>query len=190
MLEDTVEDGQDHLQKALECVRSSINITDTAREVTETLLETDYERVPTNLRQILSREIESAQSTNDSAVVTIEDNIPDIDVLADDMLDSVFRNLLTNAIYHNDKQTPNVRVTVSSGDSVATVKIADNGPGIPENRKDDIFNKDECGLESQGTGLGLYLVQTLVDRYGGEISFESNEPEGSVFIVKLPIAED
>lgn len=189
MLEDSVEHGQNHLQKALECVRSSINITDTAREVTETLLETDYERVPTDLRQVLSREVESVQSADDSAVVTIEETIPEIDVLADDMLGSVFRNLLTNAIYHNDKQTPKVRVTVSSGDTVATVKVADNGPGIPENRKDDIFHKDECGLESQGTGLGLYLVQTLVDRYGGEISFESNDPEGSVFIVKLPTAE-
>ncbi|MEF8771984.1 ATP-binding protein [Halodesulfurarchaeum sp.] len=41
------------------------------------------------------------------------------------------------------------------------------------------------GLESTGTELGLYLVKTLVDRYGGDISVEDNEPHGAVFYVEL-----
>jgi signal transduction histidine kinase len=45
------------------------------------------------------------------------------------------------------------------------------------------------GLDSAGTGLGLYLVDTLVDRYGGEIRVEDNDPEGTVFVVELPLAE-
>ena len=190
MLEDNVEDGQNHLEKALECVQSSIHITDTAREVTEMLLETDGGRVPTNLKQVLRSEVETVQSADNQAVVTIVDEIPEIDVLADDMLGSVFRNLLTNAVAHNDKDTPEVVVDVSSSDDIVNVRVADNGPGIPENRRENIFNKNECGLESTGTGLGLYLVQTLVDRYGGEVRYETNDPEGSTFIVELHVADE
>jgi PAS domain S-box-containing protein len=191
MIEDSVEDtGYHHLQKAIENVHSSINITDTAREVTETLLETDSERVPTNLRHALLTVIESVRSTDDSAVITIDGSIPDTEVLADDMLNSVFRNLLTNAITHNDKNTPEVTITAATTNGTAKVDVADNGPGIPEHRREAIFDKNECGLESAGTGLGLYLVQTLVDRYGGAVQYETNDPKGSVFTVTLPVAND
>ena len=190
MVEDYVEEGgHKHVQKALQSARSGINITETAREVTETLLETDCERTPIGLKQVLHAEVASVQSANDSAVVKIPDTVPEIDVLADDMLGSVFRNLLTNAIHHNDKQSPEVTVAVSTTDDVAKVKVIDNGPGIPEKQQDSMFDKNECGLESEGTGLGLYLVQTLVDRYGGDVRYEQNDPQGSVFTVELPVAD-
>ena len=190
MVEDYVEQGgHKHVQKALQSARSGINITETAREVTETLLETDCERTPIGLKQVLHAEVASVQSANDSAVVKIPDTVPEIDVLADDMLGSVFRNLLTNAVHHNDKQSPEVTVAVSTTDDVAKVKVIDNGPGIPEKQQDSMFDKNECGLESEGTGLGLYLVQTLVDRYGGDVRYEQNDPQGSVFTVELPVAD-
>jgi signal transduction histidine kinase len=44
-------------------------------------------------------------------------------------------------------------------------------------------------LQSGGTGLGLYLVRTLIDAYGGAVWVEDNDPEGAVFVVELPIAE-
>lgn len=81
-------------------------------------------------------------------------------------------------------------VDVSISDGVANVSIADNGPGISAGHQEEMFNKEACGLESTGTGLGLYLVQTLVDRYGGAVRYENNAPEGSIFIVELPLAAD
>ncbi|MFC7114549.1 sensor histidine kinase [Natronoarchaeum sp. GCM10025703] len=70
-----------------------------------------------------------------------------------------------------------------------TVRIADNGPGVRESMKDDIFGKGEKGLESAGTGIGLYLVQSLVESYGGDIRVEDNDPTGAVFVVELQAAE-
>jgi len=69
------------------------------------------------------------------------------------------------------------------------VSIADNGPGIADTHKEQIFQEGQKGLESGGTGIGLYLVNTLVDRYGGDVWVEDNEPTGSVFVVELPLAD-
>jgi signal transduction histidine kinase len=70
-----------------------------------------------------------------------------------------------------------------------TVRIADNGPGVPDERKESVFGKGEKGLESDGTGIGTYLVKTLVSRYSGTVWVEDNEPRGAVFVVELLRAE-
>jgi signal transduction histidine kinase len=112
-----------------------------------------------------------------------------VSVLADEMLDSVFRNLLKNAVQHNDKELPEVRVSASVDERTVTVRIADNGPGIPEERRHSIFGKGETGLDSEGTGLGLYLVESLVDSYDGDVRIEDNDPEGAVFVVELQLRD-
>ena len=101
------------------------------------------------------------------------------------MLDSVFRNLLNNAVVHNDKKIPKVIASATANDDGIQVRIADNGPGIPDEQKDQIFEEGEKCLDSGGTGIGLYLVQSLVERYGGAVWIEDNEPEGSVFVVEM-----
>lgn len=110
-----------------------------------------------------------------------------MDILADDLLESVFRNLLKNAIQHNDKDVPTVAVSAHADEQTVTVRVADNGPGIPDGQKDEIFGKDTKGLNSEGTGIGLYLVDKLVTSYGGDVSVEDNTPEGTVFVVDFPI---
>jgi signal transduction histidine kinase len=122
-------------------------------------------------------------------VVTAEGAIPDVDVVGNEMLGSIFRNLLQNAIQHNDKTPPEVTVSTAEADDRIEIYIADNGPGIPDAQKEEIFGRGEKGLESSGAGIGLYLVQSLVDGYGGDVWVEDNDPEGSVFVVSLPIAE-
>nr|WP_305882820.1 sensor histidine kinase [Halobellus rarus] len=154
------------------------------------------------LRTALESELETLRSETDAVVVT-DGTVPDVTVSANEILGSVFRNLLTNAVQHNDKDLPEVRVsaTVDGGDGVVRVRVADNGPGIPDDRTEQIFGRGEKGLQSGGTGLGLYLVQTLVDTYGGDVWVEDGEdasvpngasddsPTGAVFVVELPLAE-
>ncbi len=69
------------------------------------------------------------------------------------------------------------------------VRIADDGPGIPDAQKEVVFAKGEKSLGSPGSGLGLHLVRTLVDQYGGDVRIEDNEPTGAVFVVSLPRAD-
>ncbi|MFW5978222.1 MAG: sensor histidine kinase, partial [Halohasta sp.] len=135
-------------------------------------------------------ELDKLRSAYTDAEIIVDGGVPDVTVRGNDLLNSVFRNLLKNSIQHNDKAVPAVTVSVTEGEETVTVQVADNGPGVPDHQKDEIFGKGEKGLESAGTGIGLYLVQTLVSNYGGEIAVEDNDPEGAVFTVTLPRADE
>jgi len=125
-------------------------------------------------------------------------------VRANEMLGSVFRNLLKNAVQHNDKPVPTVAVSSNTVDESIKIRVADNGPGISDAAKEDIFGKGEKGLDSEGTGIGLYLVKSLVESYGGDVWIEDREEddvidtetpaetpsEGAVFVVELPTVGD
>ena len=75
--------------------------------------------------------------------------------------------------------------TVTIVDSVLTIQVADNGPGIPEKNQESIFNPFFTTKDS-GTGLGLYLVSSELEKLGGSIQVESRMGEGTVFTVSLP----
>ncbi len=196
------EDGREYVEQALNSARNAVRITDDARHVAEVTLK-DVEPTSVSLPRVLETEIDEVRSTDETAVVRTRGPIPAVDVAADDMLESVFRNLLKNAIVHNDAETPEVTVSVTEKDDHVVVSVADNGPGIPDSRKDEVFEKGEMGLDSDGTGMGLYLVATLLEDYGGDVwiadragrSPASNRLEadddsrGSVFNVELPLAE-
>jgi PAS domain S-box-containing protein len=189
-LTDYVEDdAKEYLLKILEASRDAVEITETARDVTEVMIQSEADVSPVGLRSVLESEVSEVRSNYDNALVTVDGATPSVQVLADDMLGSVFRNLLTNAVQHNDKEVPEVTVSTEERDDTALVKVADNGPGIADERKAEIFEEGERGLDSSGTGLGLYLVDTLVERYGGDIRVEDNDPQGTVFAVSLPLAE-
>jgi PAS domain S-box-containing protein len=189
MLDDYVgEDAEEHIRQILEAGREAVDITRTAGDVTKVLLRSDADRKHVALRPVLEDQIEDVRARHERAIVSVETTIPNVDVLGDDMLESVFRNVLTNAIVHNDTELPKVALSATTDNGVVRVRVADNGPGVPDEQKQTIFEEGEKSLDSEGTGLGLYLVETLVDRYGGAVWVEDNEPAGSVFIVELPRA--
>jgi PAS domain S-box-containing protein len=184
------EEGEEYVEQVLEAAQDAVEITKTARDVTEVMLQSGADRHPVRLRPVLANEIDDIRTNYEHAVVRIEGTIPAVNVRADEMLEAVFRNLLTNAIQHNDKDVPEVTVSTTKNEGTVLVRITDNGPGIPDERKEMIFEQGEMGLDSSGTGMGLYLVNTLVNRYGGDIHVEDNDPEGVAFLVTLPVVDD
>jgi PAS domain S-box-containing protein len=190
LLEDRIgEDQREYLDIIQESATQVIELTTTARDLADVMLRSDSERRRKSLDRTLEDEVEDIRSAYPGTVLTVEQSTSGVDVLADDMLDVVFRNLLKNAIQHNDTDVPKVTVSVEADDGQATVRISDNGPGVPDAQKERIFGRGELGLDSNGSGIGLYLVRALVESYDGDVWVENNDPDGATFVVRIPTAE-
>ncbi|NKE35260.1 PAS domain-containing protein [Natronococcus sp. JC468] len=119
-------------------------------------------------------------------VATAEgDRVPD----ADEMLASLCYNLLTNAVVHNDGPEPEMTVVVTESDDRITVSIADDGPGFPE-QPWKLLTGETPLTEYEGTGYGLYIVRSLAEGYGAELSVAHDRPTGSVVTVRLARTDD
>lgn len=189
MLEGSVDgDGEEYLRKVLTSGAHVVELTEVARDYVETVTGDGGAGVePTPLRSTLETELSLRDEAFPGAAF-VHDPIPDVEVAANAMLRSVFRNLLNNAVQHNHAADPAVEVTCEVGGDDVVVRVADDGPGVPDDRKEEVFGEGERGLDSSGTGIGLSLVRTLVDQYGGEVWVEDNDPEGAAFAVRLPRA--
>jgi len=102
-------------------------------------------------------------------------------------------NLLDNAVaVLADDSTigPTIDISLSLNDEKESVfiKIADNGPGIPEEDKPKLF-EPYFSTKKTGTGLGLAIVSTIVADHNGYIRVQNNTPHGSIFIIELPLLQ-
>jgi signal transduction histidine kinase len=112
-------------------------------------------------------------------------------VTAAPKLELAIEHVLTNAVEHNDGESPRVEITVRSPietDGYVRVTVADDGPGIPDQEREVLLEGDEEPLK-HGSGLGLWLVNWIVTRSGGYIEFDENDPRGSRVTLNLPPAE-
>jgi len=185
---DTDEEAHDLAEKVRSRSDDIIDLTDRVRSVLRRIGgEGDRELVPCDLARAAEDRAESMQDVYDfdCSVDTPEEAY----VEADEFLDDVIDNLLINAVEHNDKDEPRVEVTVERGDETTALRISDNGPGIPETMREDVFRRGSAGKTSSGVGFGLYFADSMVSEYGGEAYVEDNEPEGTVVVVELDSAE-
>ncbi len=97
----------------------------------------------------------------------------------------IFENLLANAMRHRGSQTPEIHVGAQVLKDEVVFTIKDNGPGIPESLRHRIFEPGVRG-PGGGAGLGLYGTRRLVERWGGQIWFDSGLDTGTTFFVRLP----
>ncbi|WP_230741976.1 PAS domain S-box protein [Methanooceanicella nereidis] len=127
--------------------------------------------------------------------ITIDKKCPSVCyVNANDLLYDVFSNVLGNSIKHS-KGGLIIRIVIDQitmeEKEFCMVSIEDNGPGIPDELKDKLFTLYPKGKPRvSGKGLGIYLIKTLVDDFGGKISIEDRVPgdhtKGVRFIIFIP----
>jgi PAS domain S-box-containing protein len=183
-------DGEDHLELMLESSNHVIELTEVVGDLMETLTtDGDLDVKPVHLEPVVRNQLEKARTSYPQAEFEMDGPASDPVVRANEMLSSVFNNLLNNAVLHNGSDTPRVAVAIENGVETVRIRVSDNGPGVPDAQREEIFGRGEKGLESEGTGVGLYLVATLVEGYGGDVWVETAEGGGAAFVVELPNAE-
>ncbi|CCQ74786.1 ATP-binding protein [Magnetospira sp. QH-2] len=99
-----------------------------------------------------------------------------------------FGNILDNAIKYGERAD----VTLTTSDEEIRIAIADRGPGIPDDQKEEVFRpfyrmESSRNRETGGTGLGLAVVRNIVHRHGGEIELRDREGGGLEIVVGLPV---
>jgi light-regulated signal transduction histidine kinase (bacteriophytochrome) len=116
--------------------------------------------------------------------VQIDNNMPSF-VTHRILLQQVFSNLVSNAIKHNDKQKPLIKVGCTKIPAGYEFFVEDNGPGIAKEHHDKIFVIFQT-LQSrdkfESTGVGLTIVKRIIEEQGGSIHLESTVGKGSKFI--------
>ncbi|OYU94387.1 MAG: two-component sensor histidine kinase [Bacteroidetes bacterium B1(2017)] len=117
-----------------------------------------------------------------------DENLPKIEVIPQD-IGRVLLNLINNAFYATKGvKNPLVEIKTASVENGILVSVRDNGTGMSDDVKSKIFQPFFTTKPTgQGTGLGLSLAFDIVKANGGELKVETNEGDGSIFIVQLPI---
>ena len=121
-------------------------------------------------------------------VVYIADNIPEIKI-ARILFQQIFTNLISNAIKYNDKPIGKIECLYESLPGFHQFTIKDNGPGIAKEYHEKVFKvfqTIEARDKKESTGVGLSIVQKIVEEKGGTIRIESEEDKGASFIFTIP----
>jgi signal transduction histidine kinase len=107
----------------------------------------------------------------------------DCEIEADEAFGSVVDNLITNAIIHGGSKR--IEVSVERKEKECEIRIADFGKGIPDEIKEHIFEEGFKFGETGNTGLGLYIVKKVIEKYGGSIEVRDNELGGAIFVIRI-----
>lgn len=152
-----------------------------------------YDKKKVSLGNIVKSVVEDVQRTSLTSNIILQ-NALDVDVLADaERLAQVFLNLLSNAIKYSPAGSL-VIIDMKREDNYVQCSVKDKGFGIPADQQDKIFQKFYRAKGKHfdtypGMGLGLHIAENIVNNHGGKIWVESEEGKGSVFNLKLPVAE-
>lgn len=188
--------------KIKEYLTRSISVVDRGERILETvqqLLKIQQERkAKGNVPAIamLENAIEIQRSLFQERNIKIEMKTPqNVSVIGGDLLQTVFENIINNAIKHNKSKEVIIEISGQpleiGNQELYEFRISDNGNGIPEDISDTFFRPLSRGDRRfhEGTGLGLYISKTIIESYNGEIRFENRAEDdpskGTVVVITL-----
>jgi len=177
----------DYNENSVEVVgRQSDEIIDTVENVkylSETADKTDLTLSEIDLTASLETEAATIRETHPE--VTVELDVPDetIEVRANSQLNEVFRQLFENAVEYSE--SPRLEIAVQSNHRVVTVRVADNGPGLPDAQRELLESGEIAEFDDPTTGFGLNIVRLLVESFDGSIETRVAD-EGTTVEIRLP----
>jgi signal transduction histidine kinase len=148
------------------------------------------QKEPIDLVLLASNVIASFGTTSPSIVLRAGPDpiVADVDRR---MMSVALRNLVENAVTHSLADSGPVEVAIDRTDSGVTVRVIDDGPGIPENETDSVFEPfyrldRSRSRRTGGYGLGLSICKRVIAAHGGTITVERRAGRGTIFVISLP----
>jgi signal transduction histidine kinase len=150
---------------------------------------------PTRLGPLVEDVVKTMRGQTDSNGQTITERIdPDLPLVEcePDRIRQILVNLVTNA-HEYSPENASIQVSARVADDAVQIDVTDDGPGIPKQQMEHIFERfvrGDAGMTQRvgGTGLGLAISKSLVELHGGTLGVESEVGRGSTFTVRLPTA--
>jgi signal transduction histidine kinase len=186
------EPGLDAAQRE-DLYREIRDAVDRMTDLVESLLE--FSRAREHLRPVYGRMADTANRAVHAVQTHPEFNGVDIQVSCEGRgegwfdpkkMERVFLNLLLNACAAVPRGSGHVEVNIREAKEGLEVRVADNGPGIPEPIRDTLFEPFVSYGKENGTGLGLTVVQKIFQDHGGDVSVEATGAGRTVFKLVLP----
>jgi signal transduction histidine kinase len=153
---------------------------------------------PTDLKKLVDEVVVELQpkliAKKHTLAVSVHESLPEI-MVDPKLVRHVYMNLLTNAIKYTPENGQIVVMISKSGNELIS-QVSDNGYGIPKEQMEKVFTKffrakNIVGIETDGTGLGLYVIRQIIEEYHtGKVEFYSIHQKGSETIITLPVYED
>jgi signal transduction histidine kinase len=150
-------------------------------------------REPVDLRELTEKNVSLNRRLAENVGIELACRVPEDEIVCEadrDKMHQVLNNLVSNAIKYSPSGSA-VTINLAADEGHAVVSVADQGPGIPKEAAEKLFQpfKTAGTASSSGqksTGLGLYICRRIVEAHGGRIWLESEPGEGSTFAFEIP----
>lgn len=177
---DISDDGDEFLDKAMDANKSAFGLIESVRNLREVRKEEISE---TKVGSAISDAISECESQASECGMEINYEECECVVKGGSLLDELFSNLVGNSVQHSEGDLVKIWAHREGDDVVVTVE--DDGKGISDEVKDKILEKGFKKGENAGSGLGMHLVEKILEAYGGHIEVKDSELGGARFDVHL-----
>lgn len=146
---------------------------------------------PFNIKSLIESSCDIIDQTHEDGKITIIGNDEPLEIYADEArIEQVFINYLTNAFKYSP-DNKKIIIERENTDDTLTIKVRDNGIGIPLEKQERIFSKfyrvEESSFKFQGLGIGLYICAEIIKKHEGKFGVTSSSGNGSEFYFSIPI---
>lgn len=180
------DDYIDRVIASTEKMMHTLEMVKVLSQIQEGRLEREFKLL--DISTLVDRSIDALKPRVENYNVSLKRRGESFKLMCHELMEEVMVNLIDNAMKYSPAGS-SIDVDLSADLEGVTISVGDQGQGIPDQLKEAVFRRFQRGMNNEssaGSGLGLAICKGIVDLHNGRIWVEDNEPEGSVFRIKMP----